>query len=135
MKGCPYSKTSRARLYTCHPKIIKLFESLAEDYNITIVCGHRTEEEQNEAYANEKSQVKWPNGKHNTFPSRAIDAMLYPLMWEDTGRCHMFAGVVLERARALGIKIRWGGDWDSDWTATDERFRDLVHFELEEDEE
>ena len=29
----------------------------------------------------------------------------------------------------MGIKIRWGGDWDSDTQVNDNKFDDLVHFE------
>jgi len=33
-------------------------------------------------------------------------------------------------ASQMGIKIRWGGDWDSDGSVCDNKFNDLVHFEL-----
>ena len=29
-----------------------------------------------------------------------------------------------------GVEIRWGGDWDSDTQVKDNKFDDLVHFEL-----
>ena len=44
-----------------------------------------------------------------------------------------FAGYVQGVAEQLGIKIRWGGDWDSDFDFKDQTFNDLVHFELRED--
>lgn len=125
-----YGKTSSKRLETCHPLLQELFNSLAEDYNISILCGHRTEEEQNEAKRNKASKTKYPHSKHNIYPSHAVDAALYPVDWNDTGRNYMFAGIVRERARRLGINIRAGADWDSDFKTNDQTFHDVVHFEL-----
>ena len=136
MSGYAYSKTSRKRLESCHQKLIKLFESLAEHYNITIICGHRDAKEQNKAYAEGKSKLKFPMSKHNTYPSVAVDAILYNkgLDWNDNGQNYMFVGVVRERARAMGIKIRCGADWDGDFDTDDQTFHDIVHFELEDGE-
>jgi peptidoglycan L-alanyl-D-glutamate endopeptidase CwlK len=36
-------------------------------------------------------------------------------------------------ANTLGIKIRWGGDWNGDLQFRDEKFKDLPHFELVEE--
>jgi len=30
----------------------------------------------------------------------------------------------------MGFKIRWGGDWDMDTHTKDNKFDDLVHFEM-----
>jgi len=40
------------------------------------------------------------------------------------------SGFVLGIAHMKGIKIRWGGDWDGDTKMNDQKFNDLVHFEL-----
>ena len=42
-----------------------------------IVCGHRNKEDQNKAFAEGKSKLKWPKGKHNKLPSQAVDAAPY----------------------------------------------------------
>ena len=34
-------------------------------------------------------------------------------------------------ANRLGLKVRWGGDWDGDFEFKDQNFHDLPHFELE----
>ncbi len=125
-----YGRTSKARLESCHPLIQKLFNSLIEDYDISIICGHRTKEEQDEAVRTKASKTQYPDSKHNSYPSNGIDAALYPIDWNDVGRHYMFVGVVRERARKLGIKIRCGADWDSDFATNDQTFDDLVHFEL-----
>ncbi|AUR86703.1 hedgehog signaling/DD-peptidase zinc-binding domain protein [Vibrio phage 1.088.O._10N.261.46.A1] len=124
-----YGKASKARLATCHPEIQRLFNSLINDYDVSIICGHRTEEEQNAAVAKGASKTKYPNSKHNSLPSLGVDATLYPIDWNDVGRHYMFVGIVRERARELDIPIRCGADWDSDFATNDQTFNDLVHFE------
>ena len=37
-------------------------------------------------------------------------------------------------ALGMGIKLRWGGDWDGDWQTRDNTFDDLPHFELAAEE-
>lgn len=125
-----YGTTSQARLDTCHPDLQKLFTELSNDWNISIICGHRTEEEQNAAVASGNSKTPYPKSKHNTSPSVAVDAALYPIDWNDTGRHYMFVGMVKQKAKDLGIHIRCGADWDGDNETKDQTFNDLVHFEL-----
>ncbi|AAW86512.1 L-alanyl-D-glutamate peptidase [Aliivibrio fischeri ES114] len=125
-----FSKTSAARLATCHPDLIKVFTRVLELCDCSILCGHRTEEEQNTAFAEGKSQVKYPNGKHNTLPSRAVDVAPYPIDWNDRERFSYFAGLVVGVGVSMGVAIRWGGDWDKDNELKDNNFDDLVHFEL-----
>jgi peptidoglycan LD-endopeptidase CwlK len=36
----------------------------------------------------------------------------------------------LEIAKELGIKVRWGNDWDMDGDLNDQKFIDSPHFEL-----
>lgn len=125
-----FSKTSAARLATCHPDLIKVFTRVLELCDCSILCGHRTEEEQNAAFAEGKSQIQYPNGKHNTLPSRAVDAAPYPIDWNDRERFSYFAGLVVGVGASMGVAIRWGGDWDKDNELKDNNFDDLVHFEL-----
>ena len=87
---------------------------------------------QDEAYNKGNSKVKFPNGKHNKSPSVAVDVAPYPINWRDRDRFHYFAGYVLGIASQMGIKIRWGGDWDMDTQTKDNNFDDLVHFEIKE---
>jgi len=126
----PYSATSLRRLGTCDPRIVDVFMEVADHIDTTIICGHRPQKEQDEAFRENKSKVQWPNGQHNTKPSAAADAAPYPIDWEDRERATLFAGFVLGVAAACGVPLRWGGDWDSDWQVSDNSFDDLWHFEL-----
>ena len=128
-----FSERSESNLQTCHEDLISLFRQVIKKYDCTIIRGHRGEEDQNEAYRTGKSTLKFPESKHNSYPSLAVDVVPYPIDWEDRNRFYHFAGFVLAVAEAQGVKIRWGGDWDGDITGAgskDQSFMDLPHFEL-----
>lgn len=131
-----YSSTSRANLDTCDPRLQKIFKEAIHYVDITIIEGTRSKERQNEMYRTGKSKLQWPDGKHNIQPdkgivlSRAVDAAPYPIDWNDRERATLFAGFILGLAQGMGITLRWGGDWDSDWQVKDNGFDDLWHFEL-----
>lgn len=125
-----FGKTSRKRLSQCDPRLQQLFNEVIKNYDCSILQGHRSEEEQNRYFDEGKSKVRYPNSKHNSKPSRAVDVAPYPLDWNNTNRFYHFAGCVQGIATQMGIKIRWGGDWDSDKDFSDQNFNDLPHFEL-----
>ena len=68
--------------------------------------------------------------RHNYYPSLAVDVAPYPIDWKDLRAFAAVAKIVQEEAEALGIDIRWGGDWDRDGEWKDERFLDMPHYEL-----
>ena len=125
-----FGKSSRKNLATCHPLLIRLFEEVITTFDCSILEGQRPEERQNLFFEQGKSKLKWPEGKHNKVPSLAVDVAPYPIKWDDTPRFYYFGGYVKGIARMMEIPIRWGGDWDNDTQTNDQRFNDLVHFEL-----
>lgn len=125
-----FSARSLARLDTCHADLRRLFLEVVKHFDCTVLEGHRGQEAQDEAFAAGRSKLRWPNGRHNTQPSLAVDVAPWPLDWSDTGRFRYFGGYVLGIAQQLDIPVRWGGDWDGDTQVRDQRFNDLVHFEL-----
>ena len=125
-----YSVSSLRKLATCHEDIKKIFKEVVKHYDCTILCGHRNKEDQEKAYKDGNSKVRFPHGRHNKQPSNAVDVAPYPIDWDDRDRFHLFAGFVLGISSQLGIKVRWGGDWDMDKDLKDNEFDDLVHFEL-----
>jgi peptidoglycan LD-endopeptidase CwlK len=124
-----FSTTSQEHLDTCHPDLIRLMNSVLQEKDISILCGYRDREDQNLAYVQGKSKLKYPNSKHNTQPSQAVDIAPYPIDWNNRKRFKDLALVVLAHANQLGIKIRWGGDWDGN-AGTKNKFDDLPHYEL-----
>ena len=113
-------------------RLQELFYQVVKHFDCTILEGHRGKERQDKAYADGKSKVKYPNGKHNQFPSVAVDVAPYPIDWSDRDRFHYFGGFVLGVAKQMGMNIRWGGDWNQDTKTKDNKFDDLVHFEIKE---
>ena len=96
----------------------------------SILEGHRSKDRQNSLYEEGKTKVKYPRGRHNARPSRAVDVVPYPIDWEDRERFHLFAGFVLGIANQMGINVRWGGDWNRNFEVDDNMFDDFPHFEL-----
>lgn len=128
-----FGKQSRANLETCDRRIQFIFDEVIKHIDCSILEGYRDEETQN-AYFNEgRSQLRFPSSRHNKSPALAVDAVPYPVDWDDREGFLRFAAFVLGVAAGLGIKMRWGGDWDRDWDLMDNRFNDFPHFELMED--
>lgn len=125
-----FSPASTVKLRDVHPELQRLCNALIEDVDFLVVTGHRDQADQDEAYAKGYSQVKWPYGKHNSSPSRAVDLKRWPIDWDDVSGDYYFAGWVMATAKRLGIALRWGGDWDGDQEVKDNGFNDLGHFEL-----
>jgi peptidoglycan L-alanyl-D-glutamate endopeptidase CwlK len=123
------SKSSLDKLMTCSGVLQTLMLKAINDErcpcDFTIICGYRGEKEQNEAYTKGYSKLKYPNGKHNKYPSQAVDIMPYPINWnydDDMARIQELSEHIKTIAKENQIVIVWGGDW--------ENFRDYPHWEL-----
>lgn len=107
--------------------------------DITVLCGYRNEEDQNRAFANGNSKVKYPNSMHNTVPAMAVDIAPHPYRNIPTAKVmasyYFMAGLFIATANRLGYNVRWGGDWDGDFDIFDQKYDDLAHFELVEKDE
>ena len=131
-----FSEISQTRLETCHKDLQTLFNHIIQSYDCSILCGHRDEIDQNKAYREGKSKLKFPRSLHNLVPSRAIDVAPYPIDWQNIIRFYAFGGYVLGVAqhlrstREITHNLRWGGDWRGNRVYNDQKFIDLPHFEL-----
>lgn len=138
-----FSAASVKQLETAHPKLQQVFNRVVEIMDCTVLEGKRSEEQQRKNVEKKVSQTMdskhvYPLGG----PSLAVDVAPYPLKWPDrkspdyikewASWCHL-AGIVLGVAEMMGIKIRWGGDWNMNDILTDQKFDDLPHFELVEE--
>lgn len=135
-----FSENGLKKLSTCTKNLQTLMMKIIEDFDCTIVEGHRNEKGQNDAYAAFRSKLKWPNSKHNSIPSCAVDAVPYlkgkAIFGNNTQEKQdmaYFAGYVMCVANELykqgkiTKKIRWGGDWNRN-NSTDDGW-DFPHFE------
>ena len=125
-----FGRNSIEELDTCHPDLQLLMNRAIKYYDFSIVQGHREQEAQDKAYAEKKSKVKWPNGKHNQLPSLAVDVAPWPTDWHDLKRFYYLAGIIQTLANFMKIKVRWGGDWNMNNNFSDQLFVDLPHWEL-----
>tara|TARA_R100000544_G_C2207539_1_gene50114 strand:+ start:206 stop:598 length:393 start_codon:yes stop_codon:yes gene_type:complete len=125
-----YSKKSKERLASCDKRLQRVFKEVIKYVDCSILEGYRNKERQNKLYDEGRTKVKYPNGRHNISPSKAVDVTPYPVDWEDRERQTLFAGFVIGIARGMGIRLRWGGDWDMDFKVMDNRFDDFPHFEV-----
>lgn len=118
---------SRRELSTCHPRLQELIEevdrrlSVRKRLDLTVLCGYRGELAQNQAYRDGNSKLRWPDSKHNTLPSRAVDVAPYPIDWKDPEMFMLLAGYILAVADEMGIDIEIGGLW---------KWRDRPHIQL-----
>jgi len=134
-----FSKRSRDNLSTASTNLQKLFNEVIKEVDCTVICGHRSPEEQFELFkkGRENKNFKWvvvdkskvvtnidgraKKSNHNYLPSRAVDVVPYPLDWNDIAAFKKLGEVVKRKAKELGIKISWGGDWQT--------LKDYPHYE------
>jgi peptidoglycan L-alanyl-D-glutamate endopeptidase CwlK len=131
-----FSQESFSKLSTCHPDLQALFYEVVKNFDCEVLEGFRTQEQQDKDFQEGHTQLQWPNGKHNKQPSMAVDVAPYPIAWDNIKRFYWFAGYVMGIAQKLKDdgkmthSVRFGGDWNEDENIDDDKFRDLVHFEL-----
>ena len=121
-----FGKRSKERLKGVDAKLVNVANELVKIMDCTVLEGLRTKERQSKLIAEGKSKTKY--SKH--IEGKAIDIAPYPIDWEDRERFHYMGGMARGIGHALGVTIRWGGDWDSDGEVKDNNFDDLVHIEL-----
>ena len=132
-----YSSASTAILGQLHPDLQRWLRSLILITDHKLIEGPRDPDLQRRYF--ETGLSKGPPGPlapHTLRPCQAVHLLPYP--WrlpsldgqEARERFHLFAGVALEHARAMGIGVRWGGDWNQNLDPRDNGFDDLLHYEL-----
>ena len=126
-----WGRGSQRNLSQAHPDLRRVADKVLPLRDHSVICGFRGEEEQNHFFITGVSKVKFPDSKHNSRPSRAIDIQPYPYN-EDTLRedLTLLAGLYIGIASELGIGIRWGGSWDQTGETANNSFDDLFHMEL-----
>lgn len=133
-----FSVTSKQRLETCDPRLQELLNEAIKHIDFVVLEGHRGEAAQNEAFRKGASKKRWPNGNHNSLPSKAVDIAPYfpevKVDWDDLIAFGRLMGFIQCLAIQRGIKLRFGLDWDGDFRSVnrdpDEGFLDAPHIEL-----
>mgnify|MGYP003152195076 FL=1 len=121
-----FGSRSRRRLKGVDAKLVNVLNETIKLMDITVIEGVRSKKRQAELLKKGATKVKY--SKH--MEGKAVDVAPYPIQWKDRERFHYMGGIVRGVASQMGIKVRWGGDWDSDGEIKDNNFDDLVHIEL-----
>lgn len=125
-----FSKSSAAKLATCDTRLQIIFNGVIKERDCTIICGARTLEDQQKAFAGGFSKIDGINktSKHQISKNRpkslAVDVLPFPINWNDEKGHTDFANFVLKKASELKINLVWGGNWKS--------FKDRPHYELKD---
>ena len=128
-----WSARSKAVYDELCPELQDVCTYILTRIDVSLVKGHRPKDEQDAAFDAGFSKVRWPDGKHNTLPSDAVDLQPYPYpesdlkLWAALG---YIAGTAVEYGRSKGYQLRWGGDWNQNGDLTDQNFDDLFHLEV-----
>src|SRR3989304_4715915 len=117
-----FSRVSQTKLASCDVRLQQLFNEVIKTFDCKVTEGHRGQKAQDRAFAEGRSKLKYPNGNHNAVPSKAVDVYPYPIDMKDIKRFYYFAGFVMGVAAKMGLKIRYGGDWDKDYQVNDQTF-------------
>ena len=151
-----FGKKSTEVRDTLHPILRGLCDRVVKHMDITLLWGHRPEKDQTEAFSSGKSELEWPDSKHNKLPSEAVDAGPYPLPknwgdltgqtlkardlnWKERVKFYEMVAVfrfcweeMCEEFPTLRDthRIRFGADWDGDGDYRDQNFDDLPHIEI-----
>ena len=117
-----FSQRSLNNLKNVDERLVKICNELIKRTDFTVIEGHRSLERQKELYDKGFSKIDGisKKGKHNYFPSLAIDIIPYkkghsPFDGSKESDI-MFDNLAKEFkqvAKELGINITWGGDWQS----------------------
>lgn len=135
-----FGTSSKRRLAECDDRLQELLNRIVKRFDCTVLTGHRDKQTQEAMYVTGRSKVRWPKSKHNSTPSMAVDVAPWPIPkdwgkdWKDRVKFYELKALIFYEAKDLGVKIRFGGDWDQDGDYSDNNFDDLVHFEIVEDE-
>ena len=121
-----FGKRSKERLKSVDAKLVNVLNEVVKYFDITIIEGKRSQERQNELVAQGKSKTKF--GKHVL--GKAVDIAPYPIDFECRDDFHYLGGFVLGIAAKMGVKVRWGGDWNMNFEVDDNKFDDFPHFEI-----
>lgn len=145
-----YSERSQKCFDELDPRLQRVLLYIKDVLQIdhAIIQGYRGEEDQNAAFASGASQLRYPQSKHNRIPAAAVDVIPYirlsfakggvhwhnedPLVKEAYYRDMVRLATIIQLVARLifNLELRWGGDWDRDWTISDNKFNDFPHLEI-----
>lgn len=153
-----WKPTWDAKLAGVHPDLVKVVRRAAQitDTPFTVIEGVRSDAT---AYANwgkgrtvaqlkaagvptryanpSAAKVTWLSNPLNTKHRRqkdgyshAVDLFPAPYQWDDLKPFDAVASAMLKAAKELGIRVRWGADWNENGKPRERGESDSPHFEI-----
>lgn len=122
------SQKSEQMMLGVHPDLVRVVHRAIEltTVDFKVVEGVRSIARQKELVA--KKVSKTMNSRH--LSGHAVDLVPLPVDWSNKQAFSIVADAMFQAAKQIGVKIRWGGDWNENDRSDDERFYDGPHFEL-----
>lgn len=131
-----FSQRSLNNLTGVSPRLIAVVKRALEltSVDFMVIEGLRTKERQAQLYAQGRTAqgniVTWTmKSKH--IDGLAVDLLPSPYDWKDPAKFDEVAKAMFQAADELGVKIRWGADWDMDGNPRERGETDSPHFEEE----
>lgn len=145
-----FGPKSRAKLEGVDPDLVRVLELAISRSPIDwmILEGVRTVERQHSLYGQGRTaaqlRAKGVDPRHakptmptvtwtlksNHFTGKAVDVVPYPVDWDTPAKFDAIAKAIFAAADELGVKVRWGADWDQDGNPRERGESDSPHFEL-----
>jgi len=135
------SKRSLGNLEGVHPSLVAVVKRAIEitKQDFVVIEGVRTQARQDELWAQGRTKpgpiVTWTkdassHGIGADGYGHAVDIAPYPVDWNDTKKFDAIALAMFSAASEIGVRLRWGADWDMDGIPRERGESDSPHFEL-----
>lgn len=135
------SQRSISNLRQVHPDLVAVVERAIQitEQDFIVIEGVRTQERQDELWAQGRTKpgpiVTWTkdassHGIGKDGYGHAVDICPFPVDWNDISKFDLIYVAMMAAAQELGVRLRYGGDWDMDGKLREKGETDSPHFEL-----
>ena len=135
------SQRSLNNLKGVHPNLVAVVKRAIEitEQDFIVIEGVRTQARQDELWAQGRTKpgpiVTWTkdassHGIGKDGFGHAVDICPYPVDWSDISKFDAIYVAMMAAAQELGVRLRYGGDWDMDGILREKGESDSPHFEL-----
>ena len=142
MTGFSFGARSLKNMEGVHPKLVRVLNLAIKKTKVDfmVIEGVRSLARQKQLYAQGRTTpgkvVTWTlNSNHFKKADgfgHAVDILPAPYEWKDTAPFDAVADAMFAAAKELGVRIRWGADWDRDGKPRERGETDSPHWELDE---
>jgi peptidoglycan L-alanyl-D-glutamate endopeptidase CwlK len=135
------SQRSISNLRGVHPDLVAVVKRAIEitEQDFIVIEGVRTQERQDELWAQGRTKpgqiVTWTkdassHGIGKDGYGHAVDICPFPVDWNSIMKFDLIYVAMMAAAQELGVRLRYGGDWDMDGKLREKGETDSPHFEL-----